>query len=98
MENYMTVQEVRELTGDSELYIRNKVKTGEYAGKYVGSKKRKEYKVYRFWLYSNVLYWPEWKIKEYHNSLRGRYWLAYDPEESRRKKEPIAVGSNIIVN
>lgn len=98
MENYMTVEECRELTGDSALFIRKKLEVGEYVGKCVGSRKRKTYKISRYWLYSNVLYWSEWKIKEYHQSPKGRYWLAYDPEESRRKKEPIAVGSNIIVN
>lgn len=92
----MTTQEINELTGDSLLYIRNKIKTGEWKGKYMAGK-QSEYKVYRYWFYANVLFWQEWRIKEYHNSAKGRFWLSYDPYASkRRKKEPAQTGSSII--
>lgn len=97
MENMMTVQEVNELTNKSALFIRKKIENGEYVGEFTNNGKRKAYSVSRYWLYTQVLFWPEWKIKEYHNSTKGKMWLSYDPKLALRKKESASTDS-IIVN
>lgn len=96
MENRMTVHEAMELSGDSRLYIQNKIEKGEYVGKFVKGRKRNTYSISRYWYYTNVLGWEEWRVKEYHNTIKGKTWLAYDPEANKRKKEPITLGSTIV--
>lgn len=97
MENVMTVKEAHELLGGSvnELYIRAQLKNGNYRGRITKSKRRNTYSISRYWFYDNVLGWPKWKIDEYHLTIKGKYWLSYDPNQSKRKKVSDGTETNV---
>lgn len=96
--NEITVEEAVEISGLTALAIRNAVRKGMVIGSHIENKGRNTYRITRFAFYRMYLGWSDVQIEEYHNSERGKYWLDYDPQENRRKKnkkESVATDSNI---